>query len=74
MRFSKEIRRLFRAAKVTRFPVGLSEIQQIIKHFGWEIYSYSEASDIIENCGLKEMAENNDSFVTNVGNRIVIFL
>ncbi len=40
MRFSKEIKRIIKVVKISRFPIGLAEIQQIIKYYGWEIYSY----------------------------------
>lgn len=72
MRFSKEIRRLIRSAKISNFPVRLSEIKQIIEHSGWEIYSYNEAVDIIEQYKLQEMVEKNDSFTANIGSKTII--
>lgn len=72
MRFSREIKRLIKTAKISNFPVRLSEIKQIIERSGWEIYSYSEAVDIIEQYQLQEMVEKNDSFATRIGNKIVI--
>lgn len=72
MRFSKEIKRLIKAVKISNFPVRLSEIKQIIEQSGWEIYSYNEAIDIIEQYQLQEMVEKNDSFATRIGNKIVI--
>lgn len=73
MQFSKEIRQIIKSAKITHFPIGLTEIQQIIKHFGWKLYSYKKTSDIIESYGLKEMTESNDSFAANIDDRIIIF-
>lgn len=72
MRFSKEIKKLIKSAKITNFPIGLAEIKQIIQRSGWEIYSYKDAVDIIDSYNLKEMVEKNDSFASNIGNRIVI--
>lgn len=73
MRFSKEIRRLIKTSNISNFPVRLSEIKQIIERSGWEIYSYKEAFDIIEQYHLQEMAEKNDSFATHIGDKTVIF-
>ena len=72
MRFSKEIKKLIKSAKITNFPIGLAEIKQIIQRSGWEIYSYKDAVEIIDSYNLQEMAEKNDSFASNIGNRIVI--
>ena len=73
MRFFKEIKRLIKSTHITNFPIGLPEINQIIKQSGWEIYSYKDASDIIDSFGLRDMAEKNDSFVSYISNRIIIF-
>lgn len=72
MRFSKEIKRLVKSTKIINLPIGLPEIKQIIERSGWEIYSYNEAVDIIEQYQLQEMSEKNDSFATRIGNKIVI--
>lgn len=72
MRFSREIKRLIKTARILNFPVRLSEIKQIIEQSGWEIYSYNEAIDIIDQYQLQEMVEKNDSFATRIGNKIVI--
>lgn len=72
MRFSKEIKKLIKSAKITNFPIGLAEIKQIVQRSGWEIYSYKDAVDIIDSYNLQEMVEKNDSFASNIGNRIVI--
>ena len=73
MRFSKEIKRLIKTAKIKHFPIGLPELKQIIESYGWEIYTYKEAADIIENYNLQTMADNNDSFATRIGGRTIIF-
>lgn len=73
MRFPKEIKKLIKSTKITNFPIGLPEIKQIIKRSGWEIYSYKEATDIIEQYSLQEMTDKNDSFASHISNRIVIF-
>lgn len=73
MRFSKEIKQLIKSTKIINFPIGLPEIKQIIERSGWEIYSYKDASEIIDSCGLREMAEKNDSFASQLGGRIIIF-
>lgn len=73
MRFPKEIKKLIKSTKITNFPIGLPEIKQIIERSGWEIYSYKEATDIIEQYNIQEMADKNDSFASHIGNRIVIF-
>lgn len=73
MRFSKEIKKLLKSTKIASFPVGLTEIKQIIQRSGWEIYSYQDAAEIIDNYRLKDMAEKNDSFATRIGDRVVIF-
>lgn len=73
MRFSKEIKHLIRSAKIKHFPVGLLELKQIIETYGWEIYTYKDAADIIENYNLKDMANKNDSFATRVSGRTIIF-
>lgn len=72
MRFSREIKRLVKSTKIINLPVGLPEIKQIIEQSGWEIYSYNEAVDIIEQYNLQEMSANNDSFATRIGNKIII--
>lgn len=72
MRFSKEIKKLIKSAKITNFPIGLAEIKQIIQRSGWEIYSYKDAVEIIDSYNLRGMVEKNDSFASNIGNRIVI--
>lgn len=73
MRFSKEIKKLIKSTRINNFPIGLPEIKQIIERSGWEIYSYKDASEIIDSCGLREMAEKNDSFTSQLGGRIIIF-
>lgn len=73
MRFFKEIKKLIKSTHITNFPIGLPEINQIIKQSGWEIYSYRDASDIIESFGLRDMVEKNDSFASYISNRIIIF-
>lgn len=72
MRFSKEIKKLIKSAKIINFPIGLTEIKQIVQQSGWEIYSYKDAVEIIDSYKLQEMVEKNDSFASNIGNRIVI--
>lgn len=72
MRFSKEIKKLIKSAKITNFPIGLAEIKQIVQRSGWEIYSYKDAVEIIDSYNLQEMVEKNDSFASNIGNRVVI--
>ena len=73
MRYSKEIKKLIKSTHIANFPIGLTEINQIIKQSNWEIYSYRDASDIIDSFGLRDMAKKNDSFVSYISNRIVIF-
>lgn len=73
MRFLGEIKNLIKSTGVTHFPMGLKELKQIIENSGWEIYSYSNAEEIIDNYNLREMTKKNDSFVARVGDRIVIF-
>lgn len=73
MQFLNEIRILIQSTGIKHFPIGLKELKQIIKKSGWEIYSYSDAEEIIENYNLYDMASKNDSFTANVGNRVVIF-
>lgn len=73
MRFSKEIKRLIKSAKIKHFPIGLPELKQIIESCGWEIYTYKEAVDIIENYNLQTISDNNDSFATRIGGRTIIF-
>lgn len=73
MRFNNEIKQLVKSAKITNFPIALPELRQIINHFEWEIYSYKEATEIIDGYNLKEMADKNDSFVSVIDNRIIIF-
>lgn len=73
MRFSKEIKQIIKSAKITNFPVGVSELKQIIDCSGWEVYSYKNAAEIIDNYNLHSLTQVNDSFVTVINNRIVIF-
>ena len=73
MQFLNEIRTLIQSTEIKHFPIGLKELKQIIEKSGWEIYSYSDAEEIIENYNLRDMADKNDSFTANVGNRVVIF-
>lgn len=73
MRFSKEIKQLTKTSKIKHFPIGLSELKQIIETYGWEIYSYKDAADIIANYNLQDMANKNDSFATCISGRIIIF-
>lgn len=73
MQFLNEIRTLIQSTGIKHFPIGLKELKQIIEKSGWEIYSYSDAEEIIENYNLHDMASKNDSFTANVGNRVVIF-
>lgn len=73
MRFNKEIKQLIKVSDITNFPIGLAEIKSIIECFDWEIYSYKDAVDIVDNYNLRTMMESNDSFTAYIGNRMVIF-
>lgn len=73
MRFSKEIKQLIKSTKITNFPIGTSEIKQIIERSGWEIYSYKEGKKIIDSYNLQSMVDSNDAFATRIGNRFIIF-
>lgn len=73
MRFSKEIKRIIKSAKITNFPIGLPEIKQIIECSDWEVYSYKDAAEIIDSYNLHSMTKSNDSFVDVISGRTVIF-
>lgn len=73
MRFSKEIKQIIKSAKITNFPIGVAELKQIIDCSNWEVYSYKNAVEIIDSYNLHSMTKINDSFVTVINNRIVIF-
>lgn len=73
MRFSKEIKQLIKSTKITNFPIGTSEIKQIIERSGWEIYSYKEGKEIIDSYNLQSMVDSNDAFATRIGDRFIIF-
>lgn len=73
MRFSKEIKRIIKSSKITNFPIGISELKQIVDCSGWEVYSYKNAEKIIDCYNLHSLTKTNESFVTVVNNRIVIF-
>ncbi|MGM9544384.1 MAG: ImmA/IrrE family metallo-endopeptidase [Romboutsia timonensis] len=73
MRFSKEIKQLIKSTKITNFPIGTSEIKQIIERSGWEIYSYKDGKVIIDSFNLQCMVDSNDAFATRIGDRFIIF-
>lgn len=73
MCFSKEIKRIIKSVKITNFPIGLPELKQIIECSDWEIYSYKDATEIIDSYNLHSMTKSNDSFVTVISGRTVIF-
>lgn len=72
MRFSKEIKQLIKSTKITNFPIGTSEIKQIIERSGWEIYSYKDGKVIIDSFNLQSMVDSNDAFATRIGGRFII--